>query len=595
MLGLIFAQSAPVVDSLCVSGALGTEALSAIATAGPVQYGFNVIAALGGIGCGVVISRCSGSGEKEKAARAFTRTLIAMTAATLFFSIFLLIHIEPLLRILCATPENFTYVKEYLRMILAGAVFIVLNFAGDYLLANDNNEKLAMAGDITGAVVNMAVDFIGVYVFRCGIWVVGFGTALGSFCCTLVYLLHFRKKDRLCRIVLPKRKEGDPRLFEIAKPGAAEALMYALLVLRIVSQNYVLRDDGGTSGLGNSAVIENLGLILMIVVAGATNAVFPMASAYHGEQNRSGTLMVKKTLAETGLRLLLVPVILISLFPGIIILPFRVSDPVMLKTLPFAIRIVCMNHLLIYINTLLTACLSAVEEEGKASLAYLIQSLVEIPMILLLNRWSDMNSPWYAAVIAQTAVMVYLFFFCGGLSKGLWRYCRENLLLLRGGKLNAGFTEALEKDAGKVLTGDQLSLVKQSMLSPLLAALPAGRSPAASFTVLTRDDSRKAAILRYDAKTDFLEEKPGMSRSYDEEENEEDSEIPYDTCIRSEFLGMRRLMIVFGDQTTEEEQTNGGRKVRRTAQRKALRRRHKPRGFTAGKLPAGRRHPAKGN
>lgn len=158
MLGLIFAQSAPVVDSLCVSGGIGTEALSAIATAGPVQYGFNVIAALGGIGCGVVISRCCGSGEKEKAARAFTRTLIAMTAATLFFSIFLLIHIEPLLRILCATPENFTYVKEYLRMILAGAVFIVLNFAGDYLLANDNNEKLAMAGDITDAGTKLAVS-----------------------------------------------------------------------------------------------------------------------------------------------------------------------------------------------------------------------------------------------------------------------------------------------------------------------------------------------------------------------------------------------------------------------------------------------------
>ena len=84
MIGMIFAQIAPVVDGICVANSMGDEeALAAIATVGPIGYVFNIIAALGGIGCGVLISRCSGSGEKAKAGRIFTRTLLFMVVTSI--------------------------------------------------------------------------------------------------------------------------------------------------------------------------------------------------------------------------------------------------------------------------------------------------------------------------------------------------------------------------------------------------------------------------------------------------------------------------------------------------------------------------------
>jgi len=182
MLGMIFAQIAPVVDGICVSAhpAMGEEALSAIGIVGPLDYVFNIICALGGIGCGVIISRCSGTGEKAKAFRVFTRTLVMLVIASLILTAGCIIFADPLLRLLSATPENFAFAKEYLLVTMAGSIFVVMNFAGDYILANDNNEKLAMAGDIAGAVVNMVIDFVGVYVFHFGIWVVALGTVLGS-------------------------------------------------------------------------------------------------------------------------------------------------------------------------------------------------------------------------------------------------------------------------------------------------------------------------------------------------------------------------------------------------------------------------------
>jgi len=551
MLGMIFSQIAPVVDSICVSAhpAMGEEALSAIGIVGPLDYVFNIICALGGIGCGVIISRCSGSGEKAKAARVFTRTMIMLAVASLILTVACIVFVDPLLHLLSATPENFAFAKEYLLITMAGSIFVVINFAGDYILANDNNENLAMAGDIAGAIVNIVIDFVGVYVFHWGIWIVALGTVMGSVVCFFIYLLHFRKKDRLCRFVRPERREGDPSLFEILKPGTAEAIMYFLFAVQLIVQNFVLREDGGTSGLGNSAVMENLALIFTIIIAGCTDAIYPMASAYHGEQNKSDMLMAKRSLTKSGFLMLGVPVALLCVFPHLAMLPYKIDDPVMLRTLPFAIRLISINQLLIFIDTMLIDYLSATEQEKKANMAFVIQFVVQIPLILLLNRWSDMNSPWYAALIAQAAVLIYLCFFCGDLPKGLYRFHRENLLLLKGGRLTPSLVNDFESSAEQILSDKQLETLRQQMIRPLLGILSDEVHPFGCFAVLKRNDDRLSAILHYESKKDLLENLPEGPEDDEDEESQE--EVPPDTCIRSEFLGMRRLMIILS-QSGEE-------------------------------------------
>ena len=559
MLGMIFAQIAPVVDSICVSAnpAMGEEALSAIGIITPLSYVFNIICALGGIGCGVVISRCSGAGEKAKAARVFTRTLITLAVVSLILTAACIVFADPLLRLLSATPENYGFAREYLLVTMAGSIFMVMNFAGDYILANDNNEKLAMAGDIAGAVVNMVIDYVGIFVLHCGIWIVALGTVLGSVVCFCIYLLHFRKKDRLCRIVRPKRKEGDPSLFEILKPGSAEALMYLFFTVQLIVQNFVLCEDGGTSGLGNSALMENLALVFTIVIAGCTDAIYPMASAYHGEQNKSDMLMAKRSLTKSGFIMLGIPVVLLCVFPHLAMFPYKIDDPVMLETLPLAIRLVSINQLLIFIDTMLIDYLSATEQEKKANLAFMVQFVVQIPLTLLLNQWADMNSPWYAALIAQAAVLVYLCFFCGDLPKGMQKFHRENLLLLKGGRLTPSLVNDFESSAGQILSEKQQETLRQQMILPLLGILSEGVHPFGCFTVLERNDNRLSAILHYESKKDLLEDLPeGPEDDEDDEDEELQEEVPPDTCTRSEFLGMRRLMIILsrpGDEPSARE------------------------------------------
>ncbi len=543
MIGMIFAQIAPVVDGICVSNSLGEEALSAVGTVGPVNYLFNIIAALGGIGCGVYLSKCSGNGEKGRAAVGFTRTMVFMAIASIILSVIGVVFSDIMLKGLCATPENYAFAKEYLIVYMIGAIFPVFNFAGDYILANDNNQDLAMVGDIVGAIVNIIVDFVGVFVFHFGIWVVAFGTIFGSFCCCLVYLLHLKKPDRLCRIVPLKRDEKNPGYWEICKPGSAEALMYLMFTVQLLIQNFVLRENAGTLGISNSAVIENLQLVLSIIIAGVTDATYPLAAAYSGEQNQSGVLMVKRMLTRLGFIMLLPIVIILCLFPQIMIVQYAIAEPVMLRSLPTAVRIICFVELIQLITTLLIDYLSVIEQEKKANIALVIQSVVQISFTLLLSDRFGLNAPWYAAVLGTIASFIYLWFFCDNLPEGIVRFHQKNLLVLTGGTLDRKNVEKWKMASKDILSEKEIELVEDKMFSALMTSIPEGVSPNSTFTILKRDDGMNAVILRYESKEDYI----GDSNEIPEQDEEEEDFKP-DVCIKSEFLGARRLMLVISGQ-----------------------------------------------
>ena len=176
VVALVFGQIAPLVDSMCIGQVLGEEALSAISTMQPVFYLLNIVGCLFGIGAGVGISKASGAGEKERAAKIFTLSVFLMVVVSLIMTVLLLLFSDQVLVFLFATDENFGYAKEYYTVLVVGLIFYVMSFAGVYILSNDNNANLAMAGGIVSGSVNMVVDVVGIFVLHQGIWVTAFGT-----------------------------------------------------------------------------------------------------------------------------------------------------------------------------------------------------------------------------------------------------------------------------------------------------------------------------------------------------------------------------------------------------------------------------------
>ncbi len=541
IIGLVFGQLSPVIGGICISGSLGEVPFSALSTVEPVNLILSAIGCLGGVGCGITISKCSGSGDKEMAARIFTRAVIAMVLATVAVSAVMLIFHDPLLRFLRATPDNFAFAREYLFVILIGSLPIVLFFAGDYILTDDNDPGLVLVANIVAAIVNILGNIVGMEVLHLHIGASAFAMVLGDLCACLIFLRHFKKKDVLCRFVKPVRKEGDPGILAALKPGTPMAIMYIMFTIQMIVQNLVLSHESGTSGLGNSAVVDNLVLFLTIFTASASEPVMPLVSSYFGEGNHCGTLLVKRSIYHLGLRILVPIVVLLVVFPQLFIAIFSVQDPIMLETLPFAIRIVCINALFTFTNDSMVNYLSATERERLANISYAIQITVNIAATLGLAKPLGMDAPWYGAMIANVCACAFLLV-AGRLFKGFVKEYPENALVLTGGQTDAAQIEAWHKDTAKVLTSEQADAVWNKIIEPFLTSDANTPDQLCSYSIIQRDNGDKAAILRYGGHTSLKHLLLGEEGS---DEDEEELSHVYGECVNSGFNTLQRKMINF--------------------------------------------------
>ena len=538
MIGLLFGQISPIVGGISISRTLGETAFSALSTIEPIQLVFSAMGALVGVGCGITASKCSGSGDKDVVGRIFTRTMIALVAVTVVVAVLMAVFADPILLFLRATPENIGYAREYLYTLLAGSLPIVIMFALDYILTDDNDPMLVLAGSVTAAVINVVLNVVLVDIMHWGVWASAFALVFGDLCACLMFLTHFRKKDSLCRIVSPQRHEGDPSFFAIFKPGTPMGIMYMMFAIQMIVQNVVLEGESGTSGLGNSAVVDNLVLFLTIFTASASEPVMPLASSYFGEGNKCGLLLVKRKMYHVGLCMLVPIVLLIMIFPQLFMALFSVKDPVMLNTLPFAIRLVCFNSLLTFTNDSLVNYLAATEREHLANISYGIQIVLNIGTTLLLAKSIPMDAPWYGALAANACSCMFLLF-AGKLIRGFMKRYPENVLMLTGSDPHESNLGEWKEEALGVLTQEQVDTVWDKLVRSYEQAFSSEDAPLCSFTVLQRENGDKAAILRYAQKTKLFAAETA------EEADEEELTHVYGECIRSEFNTLRRLMINF--------------------------------------------------
>lgn len=167
------------VDTFFV-GRISTQATAAVGVVFPVM---SIVQACGfyfGQGSGSFISRVLGARQKESASK---------MASTAFFSSFLfgvlimvagLITLEPLSVALGSTPTILPYTKTFLRIILFGVPFMTASMTLNNQIRFQGNARYGMLGIIAGAVLNVGLVPLFIFVFDMGIAGAALGTIIGQ-------------------------------------------------------------------------------------------------------------------------------------------------------------------------------------------------------------------------------------------------------------------------------------------------------------------------------------------------------------------------------------------------------------------------------
>ena len=156
---------------------------------------FNIclsLAGLSGIGGGALVSRLLGAGEPEEAEKVSAFSIHLAVATTAFFSIAMLLFMNPILGLLGASGNTLSYARQYsFCVIVLGGVPTVLSNVMANLLRSVGESGKAGFGIAMGGILNIILDPLFMFVlFPAGREVLGVGVAtLISNCCACLFFI----------------------------------------------------------------------------------------------------------------------------------------------------------------------------------------------------------------------------------------------------------------------------------------------------------------------------------------------------------------------------------------------------------------------
>lgn len=404
IIGMLINAVYNVVDRIYV-GRLGTEALAATNVVFPL---FALIGAVGltfGIGAGSYVSRLLGQGNKEKAQRTASTAIFSSMVCGLLYTIAGLFFIVPILKLFGASESAMTYAVDYAKYLTMGAIFTMMNMTMNNLLRSEGSPKMAMLAMLSGAIINIILDPIFIFVFKLGISGAAIATVIAQMCSTFL-LLHYYFSGRSSLNIGTRFITFSKDIYsQIMKIGTPTLMRQVLASLSLVMVNHAARNYGDNA-LAAMGIVNIVFLIAFYVLFGFNQGFQPLAGYSFGAKNYSRlNEAIKVAITWASLYCIIITVIF-TLMATPIAKAFS-SDPQVIEIATLGLRVFSVvlpfMGFIIIITGLYQALGYAI---GAAILSLSRQGLFLIPAVLILPRIYGLNGVIFSQFVADLLTLI---------------------------------------------------------------------------------------------------------------------------------------------------------------------------------------------
>ncbi len=188
-----------IVDQIFIANAsyLGSYGNAANTVVFPLTVVALAIAVMIGDGCCAFVSMALGRNEVDKARRSVGNAVVLSIAGSLVLTAVYLVFADGIIAMFGGTvnEETFRHAQEYFFYITLGIPFYMFGQAMNPVIRADGNPKFAMISTLAGAVINIILDPIFIFVFKWGMMGAAVATVIGQVATALLavwYLLHMK-------------------------------------------------------------------------------------------------------------------------------------------------------------------------------------------------------------------------------------------------------------------------------------------------------------------------------------------------------------------------------------------------------------------
>lgn len=178
--GAVFQQFYNICDSKIVSAYVGTTAFAAVGATGAISN--LIIGFINGLtqGFAIPVAHSFGAGDSRQMRRYIAGMIILAGSVTLILTVFSLLLISPLLRLLHTPEEIFPDAVSYVRIILGGIVFTALYNLCANILRAVGDSRTPLICLVAAVVLNIVLDLLFVRGFFLGIEGAAYATVIAQ-------------------------------------------------------------------------------------------------------------------------------------------------------------------------------------------------------------------------------------------------------------------------------------------------------------------------------------------------------------------------------------------------------------------------------
>jgi len=397
---------------------VGKLALTGVGVCMPILLVISAFAALFAMGGAPRASISEGRGDRDSAERIMGNSFSLLLIMSLVLTVFMLLFAEPVLLNFGASENTIGYAAAYMRIYALGTVFVQMTLGLNAYITAQGFTTVSMKTVVIGAVLNIILDPIFIFVFDMGVRGAALATILSqavSCAWVLRFLTGPNTRWRLRRCYLRPRAA-------VALPcialGAAPFIMQSTESLIAVCFNSSLLKYGGDLAVGTMTVLTSIMGFAMMPLQGLSQGAQPIISFNFGARNGQRVRDAFSCLLKACLGYSLIFWAVVQLCPQIFIKLFN-NDSELVSYAAWALRIYMGATGIFGIQI---ACQQTFMALGNAKtslfLAVLRKIILLVPLIYILpNFFADKAFAVFLAepvadflAVCTTAVMFFLQF-----------------------------------------------------------------------------------------------------------------------------------------------------------------------------------------
>lgn len=400
----------------------GANALTGVGLVFPVIMLIGAFASLVGMGGAPRAAIMMGRQDNSEAERILGNCLSAMLVLSVLLTAAFLLFGEKLLWVIGASDVTIGYAVKYMRIYVCGTIFVQIALGMNAFITTQGFTKISMMTVVIGALCNIVLDPIFIFVFGMGVQGAALATIISQGV-SAVWVLSFLlgKKTKLA----VRRKNLRPQakvLLPVVALGVSPFVMQSTESLLSVALNSSLQKYGGDTAVGAYAILASVMQMVSLPTQGLTQGAQPIISYNYGAGKIGRVKKATKLLITCTICYTVTCWLIIMLAPQMLVRVFS-NDTALLGTTVWAMRIFLAGVLVMGAQM---GCQQSFLALGQAKvsllLALLRKVILLIPLIYILPLFFEnkLMAVFMAEPVADVAAAAATF-----ITFSLW--CKKNL------------------------------------------------------------------------------------------------------------------------------------------------------------------------